>query len=500
MSTIEVQRLKLSCKADASARTRFAIEDGLRTSIPDETRFVLLRRMQVKGELAGAHPARRDQALREGWLSAITGARHGSEDGAPSANCVWFASREEAESLLLARLLAGRSVDAWYWKLALPNWRGRPLRAWLPECVAAALSENSPERLERIAQVCIFTGATQLLLDALGQAAEVPHVAPGLAATALETGEDAEIEKEAVATIAARCAERLAATISPLLRKAIIELWSHGPKARSAAFSIVKALLLRASPAVALSPPLLRSIISQAIEMISSRRAPRADQLPIRPSEEKLGSERDRPAARTEPSSIPGRRPSVQPRVSEIPSGIDSDLADLSELQSPIVSPKPIASPDWQRLASAHAGLWLIVPSLIDLGFREWVLKRADLLADNPGRRLFEAVAAHYRIALDDPVLAAFEGPSDPKEAAEWTRLWRCGLDRWLRRVARRRLHDLVGREGLLELGDRRLLVHFPAGTADLQLRRKALDRDPGWTDWLGLSIRYRFGGLEERP
>lgn len=500
MSTIEVQRLKLSCQRDARERTRFAIEDGLRTSIPDETRFVLLRRMQVKGELDGTHPARRDQALREGWLRAITGARHGSEDGAPNANCVWFTSREEAESLLLARLLAGRSVDAWYWKLALPNWHGRPLRTWLPECLAAALNESSPERLERIAQVCILAGATEILLDALGQSGDAPHSAPISAATAIEAGKDADAENGAVAAIAAPFAGRLAAAISPLLRDAILKLSTEGPEARTATIAIVKALLLRASPAVALSPSLLRSIARQAIEIISSRGAPHADQLPIRPFDEGPRSEPDVPAAGTDTPPLRERGPSAPLPVSEIPPRRDSDAADLSELRSPIVSPESIASPEWQRLASAHAGLWLIVPSLIDLGFREWILKRADLLADNPGRQLFEAVAAHCRIELDDPVLAAFEGSSHPKVAADWARLWRCGLDGWLRRVARRRLHELVGREGLLELGDRQLLVHFPAGTADLQLRRRALDRDPGWTDWLGLSIRYRFGGPEERP
>lgn len=500
MSTIEVQRLKLSCRSEARERTRFALEDGLRTSIPDENRLVLIRRMQVKGEIVSTNPARRDKALREGWIGAITGARHGGEDGAGSANCVWFASREEAETLLLGRLLAGRSVDAWYWKLALPTWRGRPLRGWLPECLAAALNEGSPERLERIAQVCILADATEILLDALGQSGEAPHAAQILAATAVEAGKDAEVEKRAIAAIAAPVARQLVALISPQLKRAILKLSSDGPQAQLAAIAIVKALVLRASPAVALSPSLFHSIARQAIDIISPRKSPSADHFPIRPSDEEPRRQPDRSATGTGPSRILGQRPWVPRSVSENLSGTDSDAADLGERRSPIVSPEPIASPDWQRVASAHAGLWLIVPSLIDLGFREWILKRSDLLADNPGRQLFEEVATHYRIKLDDPVLAAFEGSSPSRAGADWARHWRCGIDGWLRRAARRRLHDLVGREGLLELGDRQLLVHFPAGTADLQLRRRALDRDPGWTDWLGLSVRYRFGDLEERP
>ena len=49
-----------------------------------------------------------------------------------------------------------------------------------------------------------------------------------------------------------------------------------------------------------------------------------------------------------------------------------------------------------------------------------------------------------------------------------------------------------------LDLGDLKLVVHYPAADADIALRRRALDRDPGWTDWIGLSIRYNFGGTED--
>ena len=230
MSTIEVQRLKLSCRSEARERMRFAIEDGLRTSIPDESRLVLIQRMQVKGDLERSHPAFRDQAFREGWLGAITGARHGSEDGASSANCVWFASREEAETLLLARLLAGVSVDAWYWKLALPHWRGGSLRSWLPECLTAALDEGSPERLARIAQCCIVGGATELLLDALGHAGKGPDALAFAAADAAPTGEKAGNAKESAAPIDAPVAERLASAIPSRLRYAISSpSWRRSP-------------------------------------------------------------------------------------------------------------------------------------------------------------------------------------------------------------------------------------------------------------------------------
>src|SRR4051812_49931164 len=131
MTAVQVDRLKLRCAAHEAHRARIAVEDGLRTAIPDDRRLVLLRRMQIGGALLSDSPGRRQAAVRDGWQSAIAGARHGDDDGAADANCVWFESREEAEAILLRRLLAGRNVEGWFWKLALPAWQRRPPRAWL---------------------------------------------------------------------------------------------------------------------------------------------------------------------------------------------------------------------------------------------------------------------------------------------------------------------------------------------------------------------------------
>ena len=43
-------------------------------------------------------------------------------------------------------------------------------------------------------------------------------------------------------------------------------------------------------------------------------------------------------------------------------------------------------------------------------------------------------------------------------------------------------------------LGERdRVLIRFPVATADIRLRRRALDVDPGWTPWLGLVVLYVY-------
>jgi len=40
-------------------------------------------------------------------------------------------------------------------------------------------------------------------------------------------------------------------------------------------------------------------------------------------------------------------------------------------------------------------------------------------------------------------------------------------------------------------------LLLFPPAAADIRLRRHALDVDPGWTDWLGLAVRYLYAERE---
>ena len=94
-----------------------------------------------------------------------------------------------------------------------------------------------------------------------------------------------------------------------------------------------------------------------------------------------------------------------------------------------------------------------------------------------------------------DPALAMLDIEGEGEDAPDWIEAWRAGLDRWLRRSARRRTHDLVARPGWIALGDDRLDIRYPLDAADLRLRRLALDSDAGWTDWLGLSLWFHFGG-----
>jgi hypothetical protein len=498
MAAVEVDRLRLRCDVARREPARFALEDALRTELPDDDRLVLLRRLEVAPAGSSAHPAWRQAAMRDAWKAATGGARHGGADGADAANCVWFASEAEAERLLLARLLRGLAADGWFWKLALPRWRGRAARDWLSELVLEAAVLGEERRLLALAEACVAAGAEQVLVEALERAAPRMPPAPDRARSVPRESDTspADPKAESLAALKGQAAARAVASFSPPVQAALRRLASLVPAA-PALRAILKAQILHRSPALALAPAVLARAIDEAsFLLVSPSRAPGAipriaTQAELRRANRDPAAERD-PAPPDTPAHDAGSAPSGQPERSKQRRPVAEARVRATE---PPMAEAPLRLPRHSR----HAGLWLVVPALGDMGLRGWLARHPDLLGDHPGAQLVLTIARHHRVALDDPALAVL-GEVD-REAAppEWACLWRHGLDRWLRRCARRRLHDLVMRPGQLDWDDRRFELTFPLADADIRLRRRALDRDPGWTDWLGLSIRYHFRAANER-
>lgn len=491
MSAVEVARLRLRCDARQEGQARFAVEDALRTEIPDDGRLVLLRRMRIAPAGSSAHPAKRQAAVREAWTAATGGARHGSDDGAAEANCVWFASQSEAEAVLLARLLRGWAAEGWFWKMALPGWRAQPLAEWLADSLADCLSASDDRRLLTLVETCVEAGAAEKLVAALVQAGQAnpERLRPRGSHLAAAETQSAPFKAAAPARVA-----EMAATIplpAPLREVACRLLGSLN--APAAARAILRAHAMRESPALALSPMLLEDVVAVLVSATAEDNAAssRVHRDPLHrppPPVQRVMAEAEVAVPRE--ARPPYTSPPAEARTATLTAQepLPSDSAPPGEARVPRSIARPLVP-----LRSAHAGLWLAVPSLCDMGLRPWLAARPDLLADHPGRQLVAAMARHYRIADDDPALAVL-GEVDPRRPLpDWTAIWRHGLDRWLRRQTRRRLHDLVHRPGRLHSDDQRLSIIYPPGDADIRLRRRALDRDPGWTDWLGLSIRFHF-------
>ncbi len=495
MTAIDVARLKLRCDPARRHATQHAIEDALHTEIADDQRLRVVRRLSIGAQGSAAHPARRQAAVRDAWRLATADALHASDDGAGGANCVWFADRAEAEALLLARLLAGKPAAEWFWRLALPGWRGAPIRQFLRERLEHCRVARDDAALLALTETCIAAGAAALFVELIAEASAAPvtpeqHPASGYRARSDEavSAADGSGPPREYPPVPVRLA------LPPTLAAVIRRLDRIGLGARAVMVALLRADALRQSPALALNRVLLEAVVAETLDAVVKQSQSVAR---VRPKAASARQEARVPAtpAPRKPTGKSNETQAPPTPMGEPSTGLNSGAAPAQTLQSPR-SDTPFAAPIAAQ-HSRHAGLWLVIPSLEQMGLRAWLAARSALLGDHPARQLLVAIARHHRIALDDPALAVLTPYAAPDGLPDWTLMWRAGLDRWLRRTARRRLHDLVHRPGVITLGDRALDIRFPPAAADIRLRRRALDRDPGWVDWLGLSVRYRFRDAE---
>jgi hypothetical protein len=496
MDELTVHRLRLRAPPARAQAVRTALEDALRTALPDERRLVLVRRITVAGTASTAWPGHTQRLVQAAWAVAVGDARHGGSQGAEGANCVWFESRSEAAALLLARLLAGQTVSAWFWPLALPDWRGVLARAWLDRCLTRAMAADEPQALLTLVETALAGGAANLVVEVLagGSGPAPPRSTAGIHSA------DAHMARPASPPPAGSHNDRelgtLAAAIPLVVAQATLlrRLGRAGGTGPEAARALARALALRHSPALALAPRLLEALAERLagirpldLPFPTRTAAPAAEQPVVEPS-------------RRTPDGGPGPpSPSARaPAAAQTQRNLESRATTLGP-RRPTEAPVPEAglappSPpdDWRPPAvSAHAGLWLALPALIDCGFREWLLRHPDRLAEHPGRQVIRAIASRHRVPPGDPAIAVLGADEVP--LTDWAGLWARALDGWLRRRARRRLHDLVHRPGWVLAAETRLQLSFPIAAIDMRLRRRALDRDPGWTDWLGLSVYYHY-------
>src|SRR4051812_33788129 len=117
MRAVAVRRLSLRVPSGHLAASRQRAEDALYLAAPDETRLVLIRRLDL-GRLAShaqahAWTGRAAAGLAEQRARAV----HAAQPGAEDADAVWFRSLDEARELLLLLLAAGRQPAAWFWRL-----------------------------------------------------------------------------------------------------------------------------------------------------------------------------------------------------------------------------------------------------------------------------------------------------------------------------------------------------------------------------------------------
>ena len=505
MTSVALRRLRVRGPPEYAARTVFRIEDACRTELPLGDRLILIRRLELGRSMTARKQAERAAAMRRAYDRATSDGRHGGNDGADAANCVWFENRAEARRLLLLALLAGRRPTGWFWRLAVPEWGGKSLEEWLGAMLAHLLSDGADgaEFLDLVV-LAAEAGAAGAVIDALARTPEAAGADDPPASGAAPWARSAKARPgDPAAALAAsvevrRTLSRLRAKLRPPVVAAVERIVRRIGAHSRAASLLLERMLIRASPPLSLSRIPLESLIGAYAEWLSKPepdlRVASHDTPPSEASSGRQNAPRDRAPPRAPASH--GQRRAGTP-VDETRAGQEATPAPPPRLAAQVASHE--ASEPIAEVASQAAGLWLVIPPLIRLGLREWLADRPALLAADPGRALLRTIANHHRVGPDDPALAPLAAGEDGFEAPDWARLWRAGLDRWLRRRARVKLARLVWRAGWIRCAEDRLVVRFPLAAADIRLRRQALDVDPGWTDWLGLSVRYAYSERPER-
>jgi len=498
MPQIEVRRLRYRGEASFAGRVEQAVGDALRTETSDDGRLILVRQFALGRIGAGERGAQR--AAAKAWRDLVGGARHGGESGAEAANCVWFASPAEARALILRELARGRTPFAWFWALAVPDWRRMTLAQYLDHRLAGALADPWGEALAELVEEALAADTAEALATAI--LAKIPPGASTLAMPATppppESGgapcaQSDPAQPDAVQPDRDTALAVVRTVPAPLL--AAIERLATRAGALQLIEALAHALVRRLHPALALAPRRLASVSALVIELLRSGASRHAAQPATAPPHLRAA-----PSPREETNPEPA--PPHSPRRDEVHARPEPGTGQADAPPHPSApEPEPAPLAPHEERPSAAAGLFLALVPLIRLGWREWLADNPDWLLHQPGARLLRAIAHHHRVSAEDaiwPLLPPIDLTSEPPaELTEALALWRKGLDGWLRRNAQLNLAELVLRPGWLLPGPDTTIVRFPLERIDIRLRRLALDSDPGWVDWLGHSYRLVY---RDRP
>ena len=490
MADVAVSRLRIAAPPGRIAEARQRSEDALRLAANDEQRLFVLRQLDLGVFPVGASPTvwaeRATHRLHERKMRAVYGAAAGAE----RTDAVWFHSLADARAHLLRLLAAGRLPSAWFWKLAVPDWRGLAPDVWFAALVGECAGDAEGfVWLARTVAVMLAEGQGTVLVAWLAAV----RIAPPSSARELpaigqrrSTQADSPTESVVLAGRARALVARLNAPTHTAFRTLVLAP-STPPAGR---MWLTRFALAAAAPelaATAAIEDLAQAAVAHrafTVENIAPvpetprRTEPRS---PLRRSETAapVGPDRIAPDRRL-PSPTPDR--GIGPTANAM---IEDGVLPKAPLDD-------IATPDTiVERASAAAGTLLLVRPLWRMGLGEWLARHPDRLADGFGRALLAHIAERMGAPGDD-VLFAILGEFETADA-ELLTLWRIALDRWLRRTTRMKLAQVVRMRGWLARRDDGVDARFTHETADIRLRRHALDLDPGWVGWLGLVVRYHY-------
>lgn len=526
-----VRHLRLAApSADAARALLPRLEDGLRcASLPDQgSRVYLVRRLDL-GRLARDVTPQTLSLLIENRLAAQGGRWvAGGTAAADQAEHVTFASHLEARIQLALRLVGGTLPDAWYWPLAVPEFRPDQGREGNLACIVRTLVQL-PE-----ARVAFPAWLAALHRSAAGVAwlASIEN-AHGVALLRLAgiTMTDAATAPSPAIDGATDVAEGTATSSKDVARRSLPPAWlrraldlADAPGARAGGAETPYAKWRQPGGETAsaiVAPP-----ASTAAKQTAGKRAD-ADAAHPAPADPDLAP---RAAPRPSPDRAPA--PVATPRPSAAVTAAQSPDASASNPDAP----RPEADTPGRAAPyldptldpTCAGGLLFVLPVLARLGLEQW-LGDAGVEGEAFTRRVLRVALTRLAVPETDPAwtlgrpMALDERPSSTPAPGSWAApllaaragqvslaetlskaasadgqalVWLTAARRWLRRTGRIGLASLILREARLSATPTHCDLHFRLQDSDLRVRRLGLDIDPGWLPWFGRVVSFHYEAL----
>ncbi|APV49327.1 hypothetical protein BWI17_06310 [Betaproteobacteria bacterium GR16-43] len=480
------------------------LDAGLGANVADEE-LVCIRLLKLRARLG--EDAGRGEAL-EAWRASLAAHVLAALRDEGSGNVVRYRDRADAMADLLYRASAGDLRRTWAWRQAglVDRGEAQPARpAILAAAVAALASEPAAiwPVLMRLLLAEGDTGAWSALLGALGEpewdrlldASPRTHAAHRAVSESLEPCE----------SMAALAANRTTAA----LRAWVV---SHPTQARRRRAVLAALLAAAAQPEAAYGMAASERAVRAALAAID-RDAP--GPVGIAPAETpaprsgRAGDAREAPWTRhVEPPAPRAETPSALEPIGERESaGADATGPDRAESEATM--PEAPALPRGEEaFATEWAGL-LFLLNLVEasglVASAAALDARESLPVQGLQRALHRLAVAHFGVPREDPAVRAFCGGEDVPDAPDpVVEALALSGARAMSALLRERLpaapeddpglvERICRRRGTLTFAPGWIALHLAADNAEADLRRAALDLDPGWIPWLGCVMRFHY-------
>ena len=541
-----VRRVRLAADSEETLRHMLPrLEDALRCeSLPDDAGRVLVVRKLALGRIPHDCSAQQLSRLIEHRVADLGAEWHdGDSADAKAADFVRFRSALDARVALMRRLVRGQSCSAWYWPLAVKEFRsGETLRenlrnmaaeiAQWPEAAAAL-----PAWVAGVARA----GALEQLAESFGAddgAALVQRAGiairrslspdPADAGTAEFSQQDrrAESTKRAVQGIekahwprwlasllhAAGLGTKAGGLQSTLesTQTSTQNSSSHARSADQGAAAAVPASFGRSVQHGPAPPRKSHPSISDGPPAFHTKQDADNTNAPS-PAADRIQPTRD------DQSIVSGRASFARATATDDVSGIElpADAGHVVDRQAAQVWLAP----------TQCGGLLFLLPVLQGLGLPRWC--NDDQAGAAIARRILAAAMMRLRapgedtawgitrsqvdlptVTADAPAIwsdTVLRAPASHRQVElrqaltlastvdQQAQVWLTAVRRWLRRRGGIGLASLVLRPARLSHTATHLDMHFYVNDVDMRVRRLGLDIDPGWLPWFGRIVSYHY-------